>query len=72
MQGGTVTPETIDQSLDDQNAFLSPNPPKGWRYISGMGDAGQGVRWSGHDLGVNWAGVCLEPPRGDLVTVCGR
>ena len=33
---------------------------------------GKGRRWSGYDFGVNWAGVCLQSPQGDLVTVWGR
>ena len=33
---------------------------------------GKGRQWSGYDFGVNWAGVCLQSPQGDLVTVWGR
>ena len=30
---------------------LSPNPPKGWRYSSGMAMSGKGGRWFGQDFG---------------------
>ena len=51
---------------------LSPNPPKVWRYSSGMGDEGQGEAMVRARFRVNGAGVCLQPPRGDLATVWGR
>ena len=51
---------------------LTPNPPKVWRYSSGMGDEGQGEAMVRARFRVNGAGVCLQPPRGDLATVWGR
>ena len=30
---------------------LNPNPPKGWRYSSGMAMSGKGGRWFGQDFG---------------------
>ena len=51
---------------------LNPNPPKVWRYSSGMGDEGQGEAMVRARFRVNGAGVCLQPPRGDLATVWGR
>ena len=51
---------------------VSPNPPKVWRYSSGMGDEGQREAMVRARFRVNGAGVCLQPPRGDLATVWGR
>ena len=37
--------------VDCEITPLSPNPPKGWRYSSRMGDEWQRGRWFGQDFG---------------------
>ena len=59
-------------NLQKKLARLNPNLPKVWRYSSGMGDEGQGEAMVRARFRVNGAGVCLQPPRGDLATVWGR
>ena len=49
-----------------------PESTKGWRQSSGKGDEGQGAGMVQGRFRVDGARVCFEPPRGDLVTVCGR
>ena len=36
---------------DAMESPVSPNPPKGWRYSSRMGDEWQRGRWFGQDFG---------------------
>ena len=51
---------------------LSPNPPKGWRYSSRMGDEWQRGAMVRTGFRVDGSGGGLQQPRGDLVAVCER
>ena len=51
---------------------LSPNPPKGWRYSSRMGDEWQRGAMVRAGFRVDGSGGGLQQPRGDLVAVCER
>ena len=67
-----VMPGAALRALNLPYRGFNPNPPKVWRYSSGMGDEGQGEAMVRARFRVNGAGVCLQPPRGDLATVWGR
>ena len=51
---------------------LNPNPPKGWRYSSRMGDEWQRGAMVRAGFRVDGSGGGLQQPRGDLVAVCER
>ena len=55
-----------------EGACVSPNPPKGWRCSSRMGDEWQRGAMVRAGFRVDGSGGGLQQPRGDLVAVCER